>query len=345
MVALPSGQSLAPIEFLTDAQVVSGVNSGMPRIPDHLLDGIVFLYPTKEDAARNSKFGGTAFLLGRPAPRASKILGHEVYIPFLVSNRHVVWDAGASVPRFNRPDGGGFVIGLDPTNWTVHPDGDDLAAVCVFGLINRVQQKITTAGYELLITEQSAKDAQIGIGDEIFMLGRFINHQGRETIKPAVRFGNISMAPAPIRNPNSQRDQISYAVEMRSRTGFSGAPVIVYRIPGAALAELPKGYEGSWGILGVNWGYILDEDGENTWLNGVVPSWRVIELLNEPTLMAAFEMAEKGAENLVDDSGATPSAAVQELQPPTKDDNPQHAEDFNRLLGAAAKDRKSGAQT
>jgi len=252
--------------------------------------------------------------LARFAPRASEVLGQRAAIPFLISNRHVVWTGGACVPRFNRKSGKGLVVDLDPNHWTVHPDGDDLAAVCIHRFINRDDDKVTAASYELLITEETAKAADIGIGDEVFMLGRFINHQGREIITPAARFGNISMGPAPIRNCHLNHDQVSYAVEMRSRTGFSGAPVMVYRVRGHSLAEVPNGSEDCWGILGVNWGHILDENGENTWLNGVVPAWKVIELLEVPSLREAFERADEAVARSEGDARIVRSVTAEESE-------------------------------
>ena len=57
------------------------------------------------------------------------------------------------------------------------------------------------------------------------MIGRFLNHQGtKDKIVPAVRFGNISVMLELIWNSTVSKDQLSFAVEMRSRTGFSGSP-------------------------------------------------------------------------------------------------------------------------
>ena len=58
-----------------------------------------------------------------------------------------------------------------------------------------------------------------------FMIGRFLNHQGtKDKIVPAVRFGNISVMLEIIWNSTVNKDQLSFSVEMRSRTGFSGSP-------------------------------------------------------------------------------------------------------------------------
>jgi hypothetical protein len=61
----------------------------------------------------------------------------------------------------------------------------------------------------------------------------------------------------------------------------------MWRKPWTWLAEdLPDYKLDFWGLLGVNWGYIYDEKRENTWLNGVVPAWKISELLDHPDLKA-----------------------------------------------------------
>lgn len=296
----------------------------MPRIPDEMLHGIAFLYPTTEQAKRHERVGGTGFLVSRVAPRTSEALGYRASIPFLISNRHVVYDSGCSVPRFNRRDGGGKILDFGPEDWFVHPDGDDVAAVCVFPMLDRTQDEISTASFENLITEETAERSDLGVGDDVYMMGRFINHQGREAIRPAVRFGNISMTPELIWDHTHKRNQLSYAVEMRSRSGFSGSPVIVYRQEGRSLKELPEEHETGWGILGINWGHIIDENQENTWLNGVVPAWKIVEVLETPELESIFNAADEMASEFPKPNVAEPNVAVEDVGPPTKVDNPQH---------------------
>jgi hypothetical protein len=283
----------------------------MTRIPDGILDGVAFLYHTKEQAAKNDKFGGTAFVVARHAPHASAVLGQRVSVPFLISNRHVVWDGGASVVRFNKKNGKGQIIDFNPADWTVHSGGDDLAGVCIWRLVDRVRERVTAAACEMLVSEELAKEADFGVGDDVFTVGRFVNHQGRHEIRPVALFGNIYMGLEPIRHPIYAKDQLSYAVALQTRTGFSGSPVIVYRsrqVPG--LADLPKGHESGWGVIGVTWGLINDEGGNTTAVNGVVPSWKVVELLEEPALKDAFEAADNAASEDLKDHGGVQLAVV-----------------------------------
>ena len=38
-------------------------------------------------------------------------------------------------------------------------------------------------------------DLNMGVGDEVFMLGRFISHSGIQKNQPLARFGNIALMP------------------------------------------------------------------------------------------------------------------------------------------------------
>src|SRR5579863_9891445 len=77
----------------------------LPRIPDILMDGAAFLFPTRADAERRARSGGTAFLVSKTIDGSKETFGQELYIPYLVSCRHVVFSGGASVISINRRDG------------------------------------------------------------------------------------------------------------------------------------------------------------------------------------------------------------------------------------------------
>jgi hypothetical protein len=156
------------------------------------------------------------------------------------------------------------------------------------------------------------------------MVGRFVNHQGEKENRLAARFGSISMMQEPIWVARDNRWQESFAVEMRSRTGFSGSPVTVYRTP---YTSVTKGQHTEfYRLLGVNWGYINDETGENTWLNGVVPAWKILETLEVPALKDKHEEASQGIrEAFRKRTSATQGFADNPpVVPPSSDANPTH---------------------
>jgi hypothetical protein len=254
----------------------------MPAIPQEFLRSIAFMFSSPENAEKNTVGGGggSAFLVGKPMEGVKAEDGGPRYLVYAVTNRHVVRNKLASVIRLNRNDSCKEVIDLKPNDWTLHPDGDDIAAVY---LSDRLESSITDLRFvetQKFLIEAEMASLAINVGDDIFMLGRFVNHPGDEkTIKPAVRIGNISMLPTPVGNVATKTQQLSFAVEMRSRAGFSGAPVAVYRTPSTNPFGIKGERKGFWRLLGVNWGYVYDEKGENSYLNGVVPAWRVLQVL------------------------------------------------------------------
>jgi hypothetical protein len=91
-----------------------------------------------------------------------------------------------------------------------------------------------------------------------------------------------------------------------------------------------------FGLLGINWGYIKDEDGENTWLNGVVPSWQILETLEVPELA---KIRKKAVETVRAANQKQPNdvADLAVAVAPSGDANPEHKKDFESLLRAAVK--------
>lgn len=313
----------------------------MPRISDWLPHAVVFLYRTEEEAKRRARIGGSGFIVTQWIPGSAEIAGRPLAIPYAVSNRHVVFNGGASVISINRRDGAApDVIALEPTDWVEHPGGDDVVATCLFQLTQPDTHLTSHIGADNLLTREGAAKFQVGIGDDVFMIGRFVNHQGRATNQPATRFGTISMGIEDIWVNELNRWQESYAVEMRSRTGFSGSPVAVYRTPTSVLTpDIPENLSSFWGLLGINWGYILDEDGENTWLNGVVPAWKILEVLDVPKLKKRQEEVVAEFHERFAPGGSTTAFASDE-QSSAEGESPTHKEDFKRLLNEAARKRE-----
>ncbi len=352
MAVLAFAGNTYPTTYLSGAVswhgLVCGHEGSMPRVDDSLQRGIAFMYPTRQEAERRVRLGGSAFVVGVTIPGSEHVRGGAC-VPYLISNRHVVFSGGASVASINRRDGGRpAIFEYEPTDWTVHPDGDDVAAICLFGDLDSAVHEISFIYDWALLDQKAIQHFEVGMGDEVFMIGRFLNHQGRTINRPAIRFGSLSMMPEPIWNAAINKDQLSYAVEMRSRTGFSGSPVALYRTPATILTDMPEGKQSLWGLLGVNWGYIYDaedENGhrENTWLNGVVPAWKILETLEVPKLKDRQKELEDNFHKQFAKSGAAePSFAG----PTPSPDNPtDHKERFNRLLGAAVKRPKSSGQT
>jgi hypothetical protein len=259
------------------------------RIEDKILDCSIYLYPSKREALDGEKSGGSGFLVGILSET-----GAGVYI-YAVTNSHVIREAKSPIIRLNTVDDNLEIIECTEREWYHHPDGDDLA-VCPLSL-DMKKYKQTVLSTDMFITPEILAKEKIGVGDEVFMIGRFIGYDGKLRNTPTVRFGNMSIGTVePIEHQRGHL-QDSFLIETRSLSGYSGSPVFVHILP---FSKRPghKGWSveaGPW-LLGIDWGHkhffqkVCDKNGrelEDEWtvptnsgVTCVVPVWKLLELLN-----------------------------------------------------------------
>lgn len=273
----------------------------MPFIPERLRDCVVYLYPSVEAAQHGKHAGGTGFLVGVPSPVDS--LTHL----YAVTNEHVIRPPSGSpsaVIRLNNADGTTEILDHAADEWQSHPSGDDIA---ITQLILGSGHRFSWIDQGEFITSADIERYHIGPGDDCFMIGRFIYQDGRQRNEPVLRFGNIAMMPQPIRQPDRNRDQDSFLVEMRSLSGFSGAPVMVHYVTVGTRAQPDPQIDGgvaysslvtnkAW-LLGVDWGSVpsipnllgdqTDRSQMPSGMAAVVPAWKITELLNIDEFVAA----------------------------------------------------------
>jgi hypothetical protein len=283
----------------------------MPRIANKFLDCSVFLYPTEEAAKRGERSGGSGFLVavagfgdgwlldGTPARK-------DFYHLYVVSTRHLIHSpkqdfVAKSIVRLNTHKGDSAVIPAQIDHWHCSPDHD----LAVLPIPFREHYRFLAIGLESFLTEEVAGRYDVGIGDEVFMVGRFISHDGVQQNNPSVRWGHVSMMPAPVYHPtNTSCQQDSFLVEIHTVGGYSGSPVFVrpfqtQKLPVytplntvVSTTEFPAGRReevaaGPW-LLGVEWGFITSHEQEknNTGMSGVVPAWHLRSLLESEPLIA-----------------------------------------------------------
>ena len=329
----------------------------MPRIPSSDLNCAFYLYPSKEDAETGRKIGGTGFWVAIPSTEI-----REFWWLYGVSNAHVVHRQNASVIRANSKDGGIKIIEADPTEWIAHPKGHDIAILPVAGDNKPPEIEVASVLPGMFVTEDHIRGGLVGVGDEVYLIGRFINHEGKVRNTPSARFGNISILPGePIYINSKTIPQESFAVEIRSMCGYSGSPVFVHTNVARNYARSALGPDV---LLGVHWGNIsepwevetkiikearhsglapdereIDLVFANTGMNGVVPAWRLKELLDMPRFKNIRDSEEKAKK--AEGNREVPNATLQSTPAsPATDTNPTHREDFNSLVGAAARKRE-----
>ncbi|RJG56130.1 serine protease [Sphingobium terrigena] len=229
-----------------------------------LLGATFFLYHCREDAIKGTKYGGSGVIIGAPLNSRP-----DLALRYAVSNWHVVCKDGASVIRLSLPDGRIHIVDTDPSEWTFLPGQQDLAAIPLQLPKDMSPAWVSTSQF----VDGETSDAHVG--DDVFMVGRFVDFDGIETNKPATRFGTISLMDAPITQQTGYRGN-SIVADMHSRTGFSGSPVYVYRpgttrvlpfsIPNPSIdigkIDVAKVTRRKWGVgnnvvvrlLGIHWG-------------------------------------------------------------------------------------------
>jgi hypothetical protein len=224
----------------------------------------------------------------------------------------------------NTVDGQKDVIELDDRNWITHPSGDDLA-ICQLPMLQSSFYKYKFLADQHLLTKETIERYNIGPGDDVIVVGRFINHEGQQRNLPTMRFGNISQMPLePILQDRASGSfqQESFLCEARSIGGYSGAPVLVglnstFSRPDRPGVAVTPG-QNMW-LLGIDWGHINDQQPicdasgrptgwtvkTNTGMMAVVPVWKLQELLYSESLQKARNVAE---ERTIQSINQSPSA-------------------------------------
>ena len=266
----------------------------MARIPDEMIGCAFFLYPSHSDAEYGNAIGASGFFVG--IDWAGTELRRHLYA---VTNKHCILQCRDEVViRATKSDGTLDYIESDPVDWHPSPTHD----ISVLPISPAKAALFRNISDGLFVTptdfEPDANSTTcLGPGDDVFMIGRFTPHDRKATNHPSSRFGNLSMVVAPIKHPGGY-DQESFAVEMRSISGYSGSPVFIYwGFGGNHLHGIKRSMVTSFlGLLGVDWGHIpmrlpvLNSQGNplpngeyvksHTSMSGVVPAWRLKELLD-----------------------------------------------------------------
>ena len=233
----------------------------MPKLGKYqsLLQTVYFLYANKDDAEAGINAGATGFVASVPLQNWPN---HYHWIG--VTNWHAACELGLSVVRVNRKEGVPDVFDYGPEEWLFIPGRIDVAVIPLD--LRRDVHVCRGIGLSMFLTGETNKDVGIDIGDDVFMIGRFLDFDGVETNKPSLRFGNISIMDAPVKQPTGHMGP-SIVLDMHSRTGFSGSPVFFYRTSGSNFGEIPTNDESraemwighTMHFLGLHWGQFPEE--------------------------------------------------------------------------------------
>jgi hypothetical protein len=286
----------------------------MPRIDDDLLDCVIYLYGSKAEAEAGINIGGSGFLASYPSSMGIDKGGFM----YAVTNRHVIRDKCSTV-RLNTADGRTDVFEFRQSEWTCS-DTDDLAVKVLPGSISGTTYRLRTVSRKMLLSKRLVELFDIGVGDEVAMIGRFINIEGKQQNIPTGRVGHIAQMPLePIQSEDNgaSYDQESFLADIKSIGGYSGSPVFwdIHAAPyfqansrvqlANTMNERLRIY-----LLGVDWAHIRDweqvcsSNGQplslghqvelNTGIAAIIPAWKLADLLdNHPMLKKERDDAEE----------------------------------------------------
>ena len=342
----------------------SWVAVGMPRVPSNYLDSVCYLYNSEDDAKKGVNFGGTGFLVSYPS-----ITPGQVFL-YIVTNWHVACRDGASCVRINKIDGTHDIFPYEPHEWEFDPRYD--IAVKLISLPSK-SHKVTYISVKGFAHPRHMNSEHVSIGDDVFMIGRFVDHDGGSVNRPSLRFGNISVMPFPIEQPNGKKAD-TFCVDLHCRSGYSGSPVFVYRTPGSDLSDFPEDLVGEQvliagrhylGLLGILYGQFPEEweikqkktsksriatstglplNVDGAYIAGlsgmscVLPAWSILEVLDMAVLKNERDEANSklASENKASGKPVPVPMAASSVDS-SNDENPNHRGDFTSLLTAAAK--------
>lgn len=270
----------------------------MRPIPKEHVASIIYVFDSVAAAERGDIGGGTGFLYSVPgdwknAPRHF----------FAFTNAHVAVNARAI--RLKRADGTSLVWPINQNDWHEHESGDDVA---VAYLNRELLEGVPSDGLQHTVLirrdnvvlgdeERRVLDPNVWTGAPCVLLGRVVAQCLQPSNNPIARFGTVSSHTlSPIFQNMRGRMQESLVVEVRSLSSYSGSPVF--------MGPLNT-------LLGINWAHLTmtqevwrrlpdgrtARSGEFIEMSigqaGVVPAWKLTELLNSPGVKAIRERASE----------------------------------------------------
>ncbi len=264
------------------------------RIPDEALKCTGFI---SHDLPK-PKYIGTVFVVG-----VKSELGG--YYSHLVTAKHVAeaFDPGPFMVAFNGKDGRQILLKSgDESRWWYHPTEPNNVDVAVipFATAHLSEYDVQYIPESRFATDARIQKYNIGLGDEILIVGLFTSFHGESKLVPVVRTGNIAMMP---RDPIPTKDfglMEAHLIEARSIGGLSGSAVFVRNTinlpPGkdqggelVSLAGLGKFH--FFGLMNGHWNVVEPDSAGalkemHAGISIVVPAKKILEVLYHPELVA-----------------------------------------------------------
>jgi Trypsin len=255
-------------------------------------------------------------------------------VQYLITAEHVVsgmmtkgWDIWASA---NMKNGDLAEFRLPHDQFYFHPDEMQKTDVAVFHLSDTLKAQDTGETIQMdvrahslngprsvTLTPELVTELQVGIGDEIAIIGLFRSHHGKEQNIPIARMGHIAcMRHEPVFTAYGGYID-AYLIEARSISGLSGSPVffinemrviksgpekVTYSLaPDKPYYLLMSLVHGHFDIRNLNEDTVVEDEREatrgiNTGIGVVIPVDKVVETIRgHPDLIQRRKEAVEAA--------------------------------------------------
>ena len=273
-----------------------GAKDDMRVSDDRVLGGVVFIGAVGD--GRNFTPLGTGFIVVRM---------HEGFMfQNVITARHVIEDIDGDrvYVRANLKEGGTEIFYARKLDWRFHPNVPNGHYIDVAVMPSTIPVDKFAIEHmkieDMLLDDKIIREQNIGVGDDVNIVGLFTNHYGEDKNIPVVRSGTIAQMPQePMRTEFGFMD--GYLVEARSLGGLSGSPAFVQMTPWHITSDgQPMMRRGKvWYFIGLMCGHWLVQNPEdavaipagsretgniNTGIGIVVPASKIMEVIDQPEL-------------------------------------------------------------
>jgi hypothetical protein len=199
------------------------------RVPDVMRKCVVFIGSTTKNGRQLLR--GTAFILGRA------VKGFPTYwMNYFVTARHIIEGIRRKGEepwlRVNTRDGKVDYILTKVDDWIV-PESDASVDAAILwtapGALSPFDHRAFS--WDGILTPEVIEREAVGVGEDTFIMGLFVNHYGKNRNIPIMRVGNIAAMPEEKVHSSLWGDLDAYLIEARSISGLSGSPVFTFLGP------------------------------------------------------------------------------------------------------------------
>jgi hypothetical protein len=272
-------------------------------VTDNVRKCVAFIYFREHVDMRPA---GTAFFVGIAVSDLNASWNYVVTAKHVLSKIRECSTDQIAYLRINLVGGGSRFFEVPLDRWVDHPDDPvvDVAVVRV-SMSNDLEYLMYPA--ERMATQAIILSGEIGIGDEVFITGLFVNHFGRERNIPIVRIGNIAAMPEEPVNTGTFSME-AYLIEARSVGGLSGSPVfvnlgVVRRVGGDLRYAAGRNIFYLLGLIHGHWDVsesdsdvvatdVFNRERINMGIAIVIPAAKILEVINQSSELASRAQVE-----------------------------------------------------